>query len=136
MIWLLVFIRFKTESARADQIIIVIDHNPALFAHAQNQFLGVTVLENQEQRGLSGARNSGLSVATGDVVAFIDEDAMAAKDWLAQLRTHYHNPAVIGVGGAIGPLWQTQRPGWFPTEFDWVVGCTYRGMPTQTCTCA
>jgi len=39
---------------------------------------------------------------------------------------------VVGVGGAIEPLWQQRRPGWFPTEFDWVVGCTYRGAPTNT----
>jgi hypothetical protein len=36
---------------------------------------------------------------------------------------------VYGVGGAIEPWWATGRPGWFPGEFDWVVGCTYRGMP-------
>jgi len=33
------------------------------------------------------------------------------------------------VGGAIEPHWQGRRPRWFPEEFDWVVGCTYRGMP-------
>ena len=31
------------------------------------------------------------------------------------------------------PLWETERPRWFPAEFDWVVGCTYRGLP-QTIT--
>jgi hypothetical protein len=36
---------------------------------------------------------------------------------------------VLGVGGAIVPVWAAGRPGWFPEEFDWVVGCTYRGMP-------
>ncbi len=40
---------------------------------------------------------------------------------------------VIGVGGAIEPVWLEGRPAWFPEEFDWVVGCTYHGMPqTQT----
>ena len=29
------------------------------------------------------------------------------------------------------PDWTSGRPPWFPSEFDWVVGCTYRGMPTE-----
>jgi hypothetical protein len=34
------------------------------------------------------------------------------------------------VGGAIEPRWEPGRPSWFPTEFDWVVGCSYTGLPT------
>ena len=30
------------------------------------------------------------------------------------------------------PGWPTRRPGWWPEEFDWVVGCSYRGLPTTT----
>jgi UDP-glucose 4-epimerase len=29
---------------------------------------------------------------------------------------------VLGVGGQVVPVWQAGRPGWFPPEFDWVVG--------------
>ena len=35
----------------------------------------------------------------------------------------------MGVGGLTLPVWKEPRPAWFPEEFDWVVGCTYRGMP-------
>ena len=34
----------------------------------------------------------------------------------------------------IVPAWQTARPRWWPEEFDWVVGCTYRGMPEDRAT--
>ena len=38
---------------------------------------------------------------------------------------------MTGVGGLTRPLWATgARPRWFPEEFNWVVGCSYRGMPT------
>lgn len=37
----------------------------------------------------------------------------------------------MGAGGAIVPNWIEGRPRWFPSEFHWVVGCTYRGMPTS-----
>jgi hypothetical protein len=44
----------------------------------------------------------------------------------------YGDPAVIGAGGPAEPAWDGGRPRAFPSEFDWVVGCTYRGMPEQT----
>jgi hypothetical protein len=37
---------------------------------------------------------------------------------------------VLGVGGRIDAVWAGGRPSWFPEEFDWVVGCSYRGLPT------
>jgi glucosyl-dolichyl phosphate glucuronosyltransferase len=62
-------------------------------------------------------------------VAFLDDDAVASPDWLKFLADSYADPAVIGVGGHILPSWQEARPSWFPAEFNWVVGCAYRGMP-------
>jgi len=114
------------------EIILVIDHNPALFERSRQQFSGVTVIENREQRGLSGARNSGLAAARGEIAAFMDEDAYAAPDWLETLAGGYQDERVMGVGGAIVPVWASERPRWFPEEFDWVVGCTYLGMANAT----
>ena len=69
----------------------------------------------------------------GDVVAFLDDDAVAEPGWLAALAERLRDPDVDGVGGLTRPLWATgARPRWFPEEFDWAVGCTYRGMPTRT----
>jgi GT2 family glycosyltransferase len=44
---------------------------------------------------------------------------------------HYADPKTIGVGGLVVPVWPQSRPKWFPEEFDWVVGCSYRGLPTS-----
>ena len=37
----------------------------------------------------------------------------------------------MAVGGRTMPIWASgRRPAWFPEEFDWVVGCTYKGIPS------
>jgi glucosyl-dolichyl phosphate glucuronosyltransferase len=88
----------------------------------------VRVIPNTGRQGLSGGKNTGVAAARGDVVAFLDDDAVAAPDWLSVLAAGYADPDVAGVGGRTLPLWPSDAPWWFPDEFAWVVGCTYRGM--------
>lgn len=49
-----------------------------------------------------------ITVAAGDVIAFIDDDAVAPEDWLARLLAHYADPHVGGVGGPCIPVWNGQ----------------------------
>jgi GT2 family glycosyltransferase len=111
------------------EVVLVIDHDPPLLERARAAFPDVVTVANRHRRGLSGARNTGLELARGAITAFLDDDACADPDWLERLVSGYDDPAVAGVGGAIDPDWSDGRPSWFPAEFDWVVGCTYRGMP-------
>ncbi len=122
----------KSQSLAAREIIVVIDHNPALLECADRTLEGVVVIENKETRGLSGARNSGIAASKCDTIAFMDEDAIAAPNWLALLSRDFADPRVLGVGGASLPVWSHHNPGWLPEEFYWVVGCTYRGLPQST----
>ena len=114
-----------------EQVIVVVDHNDALAARAREELTSALVVTNREKRGLSGARNTGIEVATGDVVAFLDDDAVAERSWLAALLEPLASPGVAAAGGLATPEWESGRPRWFPEEFDWVVGCSYRGMPTS-----
>ena len=113
-----------------DQLIVVIDHNEELLHRAQTTFSNdVEVLANADVTGLSGARNTGVQAATCDVVAFLDDDAEADQGWLEQLLDQFL-PDIAGAGGVALPVWPGDgRPQWFPPEFDWVVGCSYRGLP-------
>lgn len=122
------------DQARApEEVIVVIDHNPGLLERARG-IDGVVSVSNSRCRGLSGARNTGVEMATGAVVAFIDDDAVASPNWLENLLLHYRRPDVMGVGGAVEPMWLAGRPCAFPEEFDWVVGCSYRGLSETTTT--
>lgn len=123
------------ESLRAQTmphgVVLVVDHSPELLAEAPRRWPDLKIVANREKQGLSGARNSGVAAAEADVVAFLDDDAIAEPDWLERLAGAYADPDVLGVGGAVHPRWVEGKPGWFPPEFDWVVGCTHSGMPSE-----
>jgi glycogen synthase len=50
---------------------------------------------------ISKSRNIGIQAASGDIVAFIDDDAIPEPDWLLHLSKPYENPIVAGVGGIV-----------------------------------
>ena len=116
----------------AHEIVLVIDHAPQLLADARERWPDIVIVPNREQQGLSGARNTGVAETDADVVAFVDDDAIAQPDWLERIAAAYRDPRVLGAGGTVRPRWVEGKPDWFPPEFDWVVGCTHSGMPKET----
>ncbi|HUP75948.1 MAG TPA: glycosyltransferase [Acidimicrobiales bacterium] len=123
------------QSRPADEVLLVIDYNDALFELAANELTGVRVVLNQHQKGLAGGKNTGLEIAQTDLVAFLDDDAVADRMWLERLVAHVEaDDDVLGAGSAVHPAWAGAAPAWFPPEFLWVVGCSYRGLPEKTAT--
>lgn len=113
------------------EVIVVVDHNPALLERAREAFPWAEAIPNERPRGLAGARNSGIVVAGGEFVAFIDDDARAEPDWLAELESCLSEPGAVGAGGALLPAWEGKAASWIPPEFYWVFGCSYVGLPTE-----
>nr|WP_062341352.1 glycosyltransferase family 2 protein [Herbidospora sakaeratensis] len=119
----------RAQTVPARELLLVVDHNPDLHLRLKRAYPDATVLENVHDKGLSGGKNTGAEAATGSYVAFLDDDAVADPGWIEGLESAMAQPGVVGAGGATRPLWATRRPRWFPVEFDWTVGCTYKGMP-------
>jgi GT2 family glycosyltransferase len=90
----------------------------------------VQVIENRWGHGLSHARNTGIFAASSQLVAFLDDDAIATPEWLECLSDTFTDASVVAAGGRAVPLWKGSgiRPWWFPEELDWAVGCAYKGL--------
>lgn len=119
------------QSPRPSQVLLVIDHNPELAELARRELPETEVLDSDGPPGLSGARNTGLNAATQPVTVFLDDDAVARPGWLAELIAPLDSETVIATGGNVLPRWPGDRPVWLPAEFDWVVGCSYVGLPAD-----
>ncbi len=111
------------------EVLLVIDYNEELRSRAAATFPEVIVTVNDSVKGLSGARNAGVELARGDIIAFLDDDAYAESQWLENLVRPFEDQRVAGVGGWAIPQWPGEEPSWFPETFYWVLGCSYAGLP-------
>ena len=111
------------------EVIVVVDGRPEITGRLADRDGPETTLSTAAPSGLSAARNLGLAHASGEFVAFLDDDAVAEESWLQRLRAVLEDGTVAGVGGVSLPRWEGMRPGWMPEELLWTLGCSYRGMP-------
>lgn len=120
------------------ELIVVSDGSPTVARRARTNYEenDVRVHLQETNRGLLATRNAGAELAEGDVVAFLDDDAVAHEDWLAELAATYHiygdeqehDPEPLAVGGKMTPRWVSGKPEYLPEEFYWLVGVTHRGF--------
>jgi glycosyltransferase involved in cell wall biosynthesis len=111
------------QTARSDAYeIIVVDSASGpdcarvlagLAARAPN----IRVIRTREA-GLSVARNEGAKAARGRFVAYVDDDAIPAPDWIASIERAIDeapsSPALLG--GRLLPLWEKELPAWWPAR--------------------
>ena len=86
-----------------DEVIIVnngsTDQTAAILARSQDTFRVPLRVIDEPRPGKSWALSRGIAVATGDVLAFTDDDVDVADDWLDAIRRAMSDPTVALVGG-------------------------------------
>jgi GT2 family glycosyltransferase len=146
----------RRQTVLPEAVVLSIDNNGELFDRAREHWgsatgpVPVRVVANRfsdhlastdmhvkahgsrRRFGAGTARNTAAAGLTVDILAFLDDDAHAEPDWLEQLLVAYSTTPASAVGGPPLPDYATGRPRWFPSNFDWVFGCRYDGMPTAT----
>jgi cellulose synthase/poly-beta-1,6-N-acetylglucosamine synthase-like glycosyltransferase len=58
----------------------------------------------EPEEGLSRARNLGMRISTGEIIAFLDDDAVPQPEWLCGLAAEFQDPQVAVVAGRIQEL--------------------------------
>ncbi len=116
------------------ELVVVVDGNKEVFNNVKKDFgdkENVLFHLNNENLGLLESRNKGAKIATGDIIAFIDDDAIADPYWIKKLVKTYKNTDAVAVGGKMTPEWVAGKPEFLPEEFYWLIGVTYKGFPTK-----
>lgn len=93
------------------EVVVVADHASCSALRALPQAAFVRVVEFDEAN-ISAARNAGIAAAAGQIVAFIDDDAVPEPTWLNYLIEPFADPAVMACGGYVrgrnGISWQSR----------------------------
>ncbi|WP_081688971.1 glycosyltransferase [Inquilinus limosus] len=64
-------------------------------------YRGAIKVAANPERNLSISRNIGIAMASGDIVAFIDDDGLAEPEWLRDLEVAFRDAPVGGAGGVV-----------------------------------
>lgn len=116
------------------ELVIVVDGTDEVYNQVQLDYgdhSGIKIHCNSQNRGLSYSRNIGAEIATGDIVAFMDDDATASSDWAEHIIGGYERHNALAVGGRMLPDWVAGKPEHLPEEFYFLIGVTYRGFPEE-----
>lgn len=97
--------------------VVVVDNSPdsaraAAEAHKHRRHKRLDYVV-ERKAGLSNARNVGARACNADVIAYMDDDALAAPDWLERLLDGFASATGVGaVGGKVEPIWPVPPPPW------------------------
>lgn len=82
------------------EVILVADMDGIASAKALPFFENIKIVEFNEAN-ISAARNLGIAEAAGEIVAFIDDDAVPEPTWLRYLISGFHDADVVAAGGFV-----------------------------------
>ncbi len=92
-----------TTSAPLVRIIVVDDGSTTTAVAEVARAHGATLIRHPSNRGPAAARNTGLSMTSAPIVAFVDADCVVTPGWLGPLVAHFDDPRVAAVAPRIRP---------------------------------
>jgi GT2 family glycosyltransferase len=96
----------------------------SLLRFSKNRGFKINLVLSDQKLGLSGARNLGGKIARGEILAFVDDDAVLFPQWAEQVANTFKDNTIVGVTGPAVPAWKNASLQWFPKEFYWLIGGT------------
>ena len=109
----------KNDYPPSDYEIVLVDNNCTdntrgvceQFAVAHPEIIFRYVVEPEQ--GLSAARNKGIKEAKGEIIIYVDDDALVDVDYIRIYAEHFaSHPETMAAGGPIEPLYETEEPKW------------------------
>ena len=109
----------KNDYPLSDYEIVLVDNNCTdntrgvceqfAVAHPEISFRYVV----EPEQGLSAARNKGIKEAKGEIIIYVDDDALVDADYIRIYAEHFaSHPETMAAGGPIEPLYETEEPKW------------------------
>lgn len=121
--------------ARTAEIVVVdngsSDGTPRLLAEIVAAHPGTMRAVREERAGLSAARNRAVREARGELLLFLDDDALPAPGWLEAYLAAFQGSRVAAAGGPVEPIFDGPLPDWLDDRFLPYLSAWDRG-PTVT----
>jgi glycosyltransferase involved in cell wall biosynthesis len=118
----------KQTYASGDEVLIAdngsTDRTAAVVAAHARRFPAALTRIHVSTPGKSHAVAAALQVASGDIVAFTDDDVNVCEGWLARLKSGLSDPRVGLAGGPVEPRWEGPSPQWLQ-----IARCRRLGAP-------
>jgi glycosyltransferase involved in cell wall biosynthesis len=112
------------------ETIFVVGRDRQLIGIIENYILKNSIKINSKQIFNNGdyklnvQRNIGIDSASGEIIAFVDDDAELTDKWAEAVVDSFNDSSVIGATGPAIPLWEDKNMEWLPREFWWLTACT------------
>ena len=112
---------FRSYDHASQPEIIIVDNNStdetSRVAASYKEKFNTLKTVHETQQGLSHGRNRGISSATRQIIAFLDDDVEVADRWLEELLRPFSNPLTAVVGGRVLPFGYASLPDWLPRRY-------------------
>lgn len=109
----------KNDYPKNDYEILLVDNNCTdntrsvceNFVKSHPDIIFRYVIETEQ--GLSAARNKGIKEAKGEIIIYVDDDALVDTNYIRSFAEHFiAHPETMAAGGPIEPLYETEEPLW------------------------